>query len=63
MLGDGVSEVSWLAQVEVSLATMVVSLACALVAACGVRREIVSTRETDALDRRLLRMWEPWKGD
>jgi hypothetical protein len=60
MLGVGVSAESWLAQVEVSFVTIVVSLAWgASAAACGVRREMVSMRVTAGLAMRLFRMWAP----
>lgn len=60
MLGGGAKAEIWLAHLEVSLSMNVVSLACGAEAAmAGVRREIVSTRETAGLSRRLLRMKEP----
>ena len=59
--GVGVSEESSLAQRDVSSDTIVVSLVWAADAACGVRREIVSTRATEGCARRLLRMKLPFK--
>lgn len=59
-VGGGLREVSWDAQWEVSFEMKVVSLACgASEAAAGVRREMVSTRETEGLLRRALRIWDP----
>lgn len=60
MLGVGVREESWLAQVAVSPETKLVSFAGGVpLAAGGVRREIVSTRVTAGFAIRLVRMWEP----
>lgn len=60
MSGVGVRAWSWLAQLAVSVETKVVSLAWAAAAACGVRRDIVSTRLTAVLARRLVRMCDPY---
>lgn len=60
MEGVGVREASWEAQRDVSSARKVVSLDWgAVVAAWGVRREMVSTLATDGLVRRALRMCVP----
>ena len=60
--GVGVRAASSEGHLDVSGETKVVSFALgAPPAAAGVRREIVSTRVTDGLARRLLRMWPPWR--
>lgn len=60
MPGVGVRAWSCAPQVAVSPETKVVSLLWgASAAALGVRREMVSTRDTAGLDRRLERMWAP----
>ena len=61
-VGGGDREVRGEAQRSVSFETKVVSLACGSAAAAGVRREMVSTRETEGLVRRALRMWDPCPG-
>jgi hypothetical protein len=58
--GVGVRAWSCAPQVAVSPETKVVSLLCgASPATLGVRREMVSTRLTAGLERRLERMWDP----
>lgn len=59
--GGGDRDAIWPAQREVSPSTTVVSFAWgAAAAAGGVRREMVSRRETLGWESRVVRMWEPY---